>query len=71
MITFRTVTLVLMFIAFTGIVIWALSRARKQDFDEAARLALDEDDQDADTRKADTHKAGSHNTRDHGAGDLK
>ncbi|MCC5869198.1 MAG: cbb3-type cytochrome c oxidase subunit 3 [Gammaproteobacteria bacterium] len=66
MITFRTLTLVLMFIAFTGIVIWALSRARKQDFDEAARLALDEEDQDDDTRKA-----GSRNTRDNGAGDLK
>lgn len=66
MITFRTVSLVLMFIAFTGIVIWAWSRGRKQDFDEAARLALDDDDHDVDARQAP-----SRNARDNGAGDLK
>ncbi len=66
MVTFRTASLVLMFIAFTGIVIWAWGRARKKDFDEAARLALDEEDQEAKPRRA-----GSTNARDTGAGDQK
>jgi cytochrome c oxidase cbb3-type subunit 4 len=35
---------VLVFIAFVGIVIWAYSSKRKRAFDEAARLALDDDD---------------------------
>lgn len=38
------ITLVLMII-FIGIVIWAYSSKRKKGFDEAARLALDEEDQ--------------------------
>jgi cytochrome c oxidase cbb3-type subunit IV len=35
---------VLVFIIFIGIVLWAFSGKRKKDFDEAARLALDDDD---------------------------
>ena len=35
---------VLVFIAFIGIVLWAYSGKRKKDFDEAARLALDDDE---------------------------
>ena len=31
-------------IAFIGIVVWAYSSRRKSDFDEAARLPLEEDD---------------------------
>lgn len=34
---------VLVFIVFIGIVLWAYSGRRKTDFDEAARLALDDD----------------------------
>ena len=34
---------VLVFIVFIGIVLWAYSGRRKQDFDEAARLVLDDD----------------------------
>lgn len=34
----RVVLLVLAFIAFIGICVWAYSRKRKRDFDEAARL---------------------------------
>lgn len=34
---------VLVFIVFIGIVLWAYSSHRKKDFDEAARLVLDED----------------------------
>ena len=36
-----TAALLLLFI---GIVIWAYSGARKKDFEQASRLALDEDD---------------------------
>lgn len=35
---------VIVFIIFIGIVLWAYSGRRKKDFDEAARLALDDDD---------------------------
>jgi len=31
-------------IIFLGIIVWAYSSKRKQDFDEAARLPLDDDD---------------------------
>lgn len=34
---------VLLLVVFVGIVIWAYSGARKKDFDEAARLPLDDD----------------------------
>lgn len=34
---------VVVFIVFIGIVWWAYSSARKKDFDEAARLVLDDD----------------------------
>jgi cytochrome c oxidase cbb3-type subunit 4 len=34
----RAVITVLAFVAFIGIVVWAYSRKRKHDFDEAARL---------------------------------
>ena len=35
---------VMMFILFIGIVIWAWSAKRKPQFDEAARLPLEDDD---------------------------
>ena len=35
---------VLVFIIFIGIILWAYSGRRKEDFDEAARLALDDDE---------------------------
>ena len=35
---------VLLLATFIGIVVWAYSSTRKQDFDEAARLPLDEDE---------------------------
>lgn len=34
---------VVVFVVFIGIVLWAYSGRRKKDFDEAARLVLDED----------------------------
>ena len=38
---------VLMLAVFIGIVVWAYSGRRKKDFDEAARLALDEDEDES------------------------
>lgn len=34
---------VIVFVVFIGIVLWAYSGRRKKDFDEAARLPLDDD----------------------------
>ena len=36
---------VLLLVIFIGIVVWAWSGKRKKDFDEAARLAVDDDDE--------------------------
>nr|WP_299243247.1 cbb3-type cytochrome c oxidase subunit 3 [uncultured Halomonas sp.] len=44
--TFRGITALLVMIAFLGVVFWAYSKRRKQDFDEAKNLPFaDEDDQ--------------------------
>lgn len=40
----RTLFTVLVVVLFAGIVIWAYSAKRKASFDEAAKLALDEGD---------------------------
>ena len=40
--TIRGLTTALLLIAFVGMVFWAYSGKRKQDFAEAARLALEE-----------------------------
>jgi cytochrome c oxidase cbb3-type subunit 4 len=45
----RVVMTVLAFVAFSGIVVWAFSRKRKRDFDEAARLPFSGDDFDERT----------------------
>lgn len=39
----QTVWTVIAFVIFVGIVIWAWSGHRKEDFDKAARMALDDD----------------------------
>lgn len=39
----RSVFTLLTFLIFVGIVLWAYSGRRKQAFDEAAKLALDDD----------------------------
>jgi cytochrome c oxidase cbb3-type subunit 4 len=41
---------VLLLVTFIGIVLWAYSSQRKQDFDEAAHLPFDEDDTSAPGR---------------------
>lgn len=44
--TFRGITTLLVMIAFLGVVFWAYSKRRKNDFDEAKNLPFaDEDDQ--------------------------
>ncbi len=40
----QSIWTVVVFITFIGIVWWAYSSRRKKDFDEAARLALDDSD---------------------------
>jgi cytochrome c oxidase cbb3-type subunit 4 len=39
----RGIFTIVMFLMFIGICIWAYSRKRKQDFDEAAQLPLHDD----------------------------
>jgi cytochrome c oxidase cbb3-type subunit 4 len=41
--TFRGLLTAVLMLLFFGVVVWAFSRRRKKDFDEAARLPLDED----------------------------
>ncbi len=41
---FHSIWTVAVFVIFIGIVLWAYSGSRKKDFDEAAKLALDDDD---------------------------
>lgn len=42
---FRSLFTVLTFMAFIAIVFWAWSGRRSEEFDEASRLALDDDNQ--------------------------
>ena len=49
MVLFHTVWTVLLVILFIGIVFWAWGRGRKQAFDEAARLPLDDDSPSGET----------------------
>ena len=44
------ITLVLL-VLFLGLCAWAWSRKRKKDFEEAAQLALDEEDRSAAVKK--------------------
>lgn len=40
----QTIWTVLAFVIFVGVVIWAWSDKRKDDFEKAARMALDDDE---------------------------
>lgn len=42
--TIRTILLLVLFVAFIGVWIWAWSKKRKSAFEEASRLPLEEDD---------------------------
>jgi len=41
---FQSVWTIMVMVVFTGIVVWAYSRKRKSEFDETARLLIDDDD---------------------------
>lgn len=43
--TLRGIVTALLIVAFIGVCIWAYSKKRKPQFDVAARLPLEEDDQ--------------------------
>ncbi len=43
---FRSVMTAVLFVAFVGIVLWAWSSRRRDDFDAAARLAVDDQEED-------------------------
>ena len=45
-------------VIFVGIVIWAYSGKRKKDFDEAARIPLEDDDTGLDSRRAESDDNG-------------
>ena len=48
---FHSYWTILVLVAFVAIVVWAFSGKRKQDFDEASRIPLEEDDApDADAQ---------------------
>ena len=48
---------VLLLLTFIGIVVWAYSGARKKDFDEAAQLPFDDDDEDSRTHIRDSSRS--------------
>jgi cytochrome c oxidase cbb3-type subunit IV len=47
----RSILMVVAFIAFLGIVLWAMAPKRKAAFDEAARLPFVEGEESGDTSK--------------------
>lgn len=49
----QSVWTVIAFVFFVGVVIWAWSGKRKKSFDEAARMALDDDETVADDQRRD------------------
>ncbi len=46
----RAIFTVVTFVTFIGILLWAYSSRRKQDFDEAAQLPFTEDELDGDDK---------------------
>jgi len=48
---FHSIWTVIVFLIFISIVLWAWSSRRKIDFDEAARLALDDDETTSPKKK--------------------
>jgi len=60
MIWLNELSTVVMFVAFLAIVFWAWSSKRRASFDEAARLPLDEGDEDGSDRRADRRATGKH-----------
>ncbi len=56
--TLRGLSTLLLMLTFIGIVLWAWSSKRKKDFDEAARLPLDDDIREPSDDSADLESAG-------------
>jgi cytochrome c oxidase cbb3-type subunit 4 len=54
---FQSVWTVVAFVVFIAIVIWAWSGKRKKRFDEAARMALDDDKAVSEEQRRDSKKA--------------
>ncbi|RKZ39414.1 MAG: cbb3-type cytochrome c oxidase subunit 3 [Gammaproteobacteria bacterium] len=52
---FQSVWTIVVMVIFLTIVVWAYSRKRKPEFDEAARLPLDDDDSIETTVKEKHH----------------
>jgi len=52
-ISLQSIWTVIAFVAFVGIVIWAWSGKRKKSFDDAARMALDDDKAVTDEQRRD------------------
>jgi cytochrome c oxidase cbb3-type subunit 4 len=47
----QSVWTVIAFVFFVGVVFWAWSGARKQDFEQAARMPLEDDNETTNTQK--------------------
>lgn len=56
--TLRGLSTLLLMLTFIGIVVWAWSSKRKKDFDEAARLPLDDEIRGSSDGGADLESAG-------------
>lgn len=54
--TFRGIITGLLILAFIGITVWAYSKRRKPDFDEAANLPFADDDEPAPDHRQDSPK---------------
>ena len=50
---FQSVWTVVAFVFFVGVVFWAWSGKRKKNFDKAARMALDDDQEVTDEQRRD------------------
>ncbi len=51
----QTIWTVVAFVFFVGVVFWAWSGRRKSDFDEAARMPLEDDEISVTDRQQDSH----------------
>ncbi|MFG6665987.1 cbb3-type cytochrome oxidase subunit 3 [Halomonas sp. HNIBRBA4712] len=49
--TFRGLITLVLIVAFLGIVVWAYSRRRREDFDEAANLPFADDESERDDKE--------------------
>lgn len=54
--TFRGIITGILIVAFIGITVWAYSRRRKPDFDEAANLPFADDDEQLNRDKSASRK---------------